>query len=550
MNKIDLIIKNASILTLDERNTYAGSVAVGDGKIVHIWPEKYPSLKDEEIATDAQVVDLDGATLIPGFIDTHNHLLMYAQFRKQANCSSPLNKNIAEILQKLEDQKNKTPDGEWVLGWGYDNTLLEENRHPTRQELDTVSSEVPILIRHTSVHFGVANSKALEIAGVDESTADPFGGRLGRDEDGRLNGVLYELPALGLVQSALPSPSMEQLADYIGEATEDYLAEGITTSSDAGVGLDMGLSEFEAHLESLKEGKNPLRMRFMVLHHLLGNDGKFSDYTAKDLDELIRKRSNDRAKLDSAKLFQDGSIQGLTAALREPYHTEPDIMGDLLHKQNEFNEEVLDLHKRGFRIATHGNGDRAIESIIDAYEYALKQEPREYHQHRIEHLQTANDVDFNRMIDLDIKASFFINHIYYWADRHKRYFLGPERTKQMNPLADAEEKGLLYTLHSDCPITPISPLFSIWIAVNRQSMEGEIMGEDQRISPLKALKTMTIDGAKLNFEEDELGSIEVGKLADFAVLDADPTQIDPLKIKDINVLATYISGKKVYEKEM
>ncbi|GGC85367.1 amidohydrolase [Thalassobacillus devorans] len=546
MNDIDLLIKNAAVLTLDEENTHAGSVAVSNGRIVKIWPEKEPAI--EEIPEKTEVIDLDGATLIPGFIDTHNHLLMYARFRKQANCSSPLNRNIPDVLEQLKAQIDKTPDNEWVLGWGYDNTLLEENRHPTRKELDSVSTDIPILIRHTSVHFGVANSKALELAGIDEETADPYGGRLGRDEDGRLDGILYELPALSLIQSAIPAPSVDEVADFIGEAAEDYLAEGITTNSDAGVGLDMGMSEFEAHIKAVESGKNPLRMRLMVLHHLLEKQADFGDFTAEDLDQLIRKRTQGRARLDSAKLFQDGSIQGFTGALREPYHTDPATTGELLHPQDEFNNEVLDLHERGFRLATHGNGDRAIESIIDAYEYALTHKPKHDHRQRIEHVQTASEEDLSRMKDLNIAASFFINHVYYWADRHKKYFLGPERTERLNPLAEATQKELLYTLHSDCPITPISPLFSIWIAVNRQSMEGETMGKEQCISPLKALRTMTIDGAKLNFEEDDIGSIEVGKLADFAVLDADPTSVDPMEIRNINVLATFIGGRKVYEK--
>ncbi|UJL45931.1 amidohydrolase [Virgibacillus sp. NKC19-16] len=549
MKTIDLLIKNANILTLDDQHSRARSVAVSDGRICKIWTESEPSIDDTYINSDTKVIDLKGATLLPGFIDTHNHLLMYSQFRRQANCSTPPNRNIPDILEKVKEQATITPSGEWVLGWGYDNTLLEENRHPTRMELDEVSTDIPILIRHTSSHFAVANSKALEIAGIHEDIQDPPGGRFGRDDHGKLNGVLYEFPALSLVQASIPTSSVNEMASLIGEATKDYLAQGITTSSDAGVGLDFGITEFDAHLKALENGNNPLRMRFMVLHHLLNENGPFQHYSAKQLDKEIRDRSNNRATLDSAKLFQDGSIQGLTAALREPYYTEQETYGELLNDQEDFNDELLHLHNRGFRIAIHGNGDRAIESILDGYEYILATNPRADHRHRIEHIQTATSNDLDRMRALDVKGSFFINHVYYWGDRHKRLFLGPDRAKRINPLADASKRGILYTLHSDCPITPISPLFSVWAAVNRLTMEGDVLGEDQRISAEEALRTMTIDGAKLNFDEDNLGIIEVGKLADFAILDADPTTIHPMKIKDIQVMATFVDGELVYESE-
>ncbi|WP_163969560.1 amidohydrolase [Oceanobacillus halotolerans] len=543
METIDVLIKNANILTLDETNTRARSVAVADGKIVNVWEEAEPSVK---VTPDTKVIDLEGKTLIPGFIDTHNHLLMYAQFRKQADCSSSLAGDIPTVLQQLKALAENTPQDEWVMGWGYDDTLLAEKRHPTRDELDSVVPDHPVFLRHTSVHFAVANTKALELAGLTDDTPDPKGGHFGRDENGKLNGVLHELPALAPVQAKIPDPSIDELAAWIGEATEDFLAEGITTSSDAGVGLDQGIAEYEAHIRSVANGHNPLRMRYMVLHHLLQEGAPFAGYTREQLDDEIKARTDHKAVLDSAKHFQDGSIQGMTGALRKPYYNDKAVYGELLNDQDAFNDEVLDLHRRGFRVTIHGNGDNAIGSILDAYENALEIAPRADHRHRIEHVQTATDEDLDRMKRLDVAGSFFINHVYYWGDRHKNIFLGPERAVRINPLKEASDRDLLYTLHSDCPITPISPLFSIWAAVNRVTRDGEVLGADQCISVEKALRTMTIDGARLNFQEDEVGSIEVGKLADFAVLDADPTAIDPMKIKDINVSATFINGELIF----
>lgn len=245
-------------------------------------------------------------------------------------------------------------------------------------------------------------------------------------------------------------------------------------------------------------------------------------------------------------MFQDGSIQGLTGALREPYYQNPDVTGDLIHKQEDFQEEVLDLHSRGFRVTTHGNGDRAIGSILDAYEYALENVPNDDHRHRIEHVQTGTPEDIEKMERLGVAGSFFINHVYYWGDRHEQIFLGPDRARRISPLKDAVDHNLLFTVHSDCPITPISPLFSVWAAVNRITREGKILGPEQRIDVVTALKSMTLYGAELIFQGDRLGSIEVGKLADFAVLEEDPTTIDPEKIKDITIKSTFIDGKAVY----
>jgi predicted amidohydrolase YtcJ len=549
MIKADLLLTNANVLTLDRQNRRAGSVAVTNGRISGIWSEPVPPRDEINVTRHTEILNLKGAALIPGFIETHNHIFMYAKYKKQVNCSTPPNKNIQDILEQIRSSAEKTPVGEWIFGYGYDDTLLEEKRHPTRAELDRAAPNHPVYINHISGHFAVVNSMALECANITEETSDPRGGHFGRDEIGRLNGVLHELPALTPVQSILPALSVEDLVSLLGEAAQDYLAQGVTTNTDAAVGSFQGISELDAQIQAVVQGVNPLHMRLMVMHEFLSEDGIFAGYSARKLDTEIRSRSNDRARLDSAKLFQDGSIQGLTAALRESYTCQPELYGELLYDQDALNDIVLDLHRRGYRVAIHGNGDRAIGSILDAYTYALAVEPRYDHRHRIEHVQTATLNDLGRMKKLGVAGSFFINHVYYWGDRHKRLFLGEERAKRINPLADAMKRNLLFTLHSDCAVTPISPLFSMWAAVNRVTREGDVLGADQRCDVETALRAMTIDGAKLNFEENETGSIEWGKRADFAILQSDPTSMNPIEIKDIPILATIIDGRMVYGKE-
>lgn len=544
---IDLIIKNANIVTLDESNTIAKSLIVSKGEIVKIFSEAEPDTAGYKVDAETRVIDLNGATLLPGFIDTHSHLLMYGEMLSFIDCRSPENKNIEGILHKVHDKVSQTTPGQWIMGWGYDDTLVEEKRHPLRTDLDKVAPNNPVYIRHISGHFAAVNSRALEIAGITEATEDPAGGFFGRDVEGRLDGVVHEIPALEMIHPFLPVSSKEESIENIAKGAEVYLAQGITTCTDAGVGLDKGLSELYAHIDAVNSGKNPLKMRLMIMNNLLCEDGQFANYTAEQLQEEIKKRSDNRIRLDSAKLFQDGSIQGYTAALREPYSSRSSEYGELLNEQEAFNEEIVDLHKRGFRIAIHGNGDRAIESNINALSGAIKGSPRNDHRHRIEHVQTASFNDLQTMKDLGIAASFFINHVYYWGDRHRDIFLGQERAARINPLAEAADLDLLFTLHSDCPITPISPLFSVWAAVNRITRNGSVLGEKQKIDVFTALKSMTIYGAKLNFEENEKGTIEVGKKADFAVLAKDPLTCPPKEIKDIPVLATIIDGNVVWE---
>jgi len=547
MVKADLIIKNGSVLTLDNKSTNGGSLTVYKGRITGIWSEHIPPEESIMRTENAKEIDLNGATILPGFIDTHNHLLMYSQYKKQVECTSPLHKSIADLQKSIAAATEEKGKGEWILGYGYDDTLLEEKRHPTKDDLDAISTDHPIFIRHISGHLAVTNSVALKIAKLTKDTPKPDGGHLGKDEHGELTGVLYEPGAMDLVFEHVPVPSTDELVQLIRDAVVDYTSQGITTNTDAGVGLYLMEREFDAHIKAVQEQANPMKMRYMILNHLLTNDGPFSQYTADELDKEIQEKTNGKAKLDSAKLFQDGSIQGLTGALRKPYYCDDNLYGDLIFLQEQLNNYVLDFHERGFRVATHGNGDRAIGSVIEAYEFAIKNGEKRDHRHRIEHVQTASKEDLEKMDSLDIAASFFINHVYYWGDRHRDIFLGPDRAERMNPLKDAMELDMLYTLHSDCPITPISPLFSVWAAVNRVTRNGEVLGESQKIDVETALKSMTIYGAQLNFEEDEVGSIEVGKAADFVVLKENPLTVDPMHIKDIKVLMTIVDGEVVYK---
>ncbi|WP_411954009.1 amidohydrolase [Alkalibacillus sp. S2W] len=545
MVKADTIYKNGRIYSFDSSNQMYGSLTVADGVITGVWESSEPPQDEVESNNETSVVDLDQATMIPGFIDTHNHILMYAKTKEQIDCNVPPNETVSDVLNAINEQTKQVESGSWIEGFGYDDTMIAEKRHLNRKELDDVAPHHPLYIRHISGHLAYVNSKAIEMVGLDDQVKDFPGGHFGRDEEGLLNGVLYEPGAMQPFLDALPERTTDESVNILKQASDEYLTKGITTNSDAAI---FNMEELEVHLKAARDRVNPIKTRVMIMHYLMQEGAPFGNYTPEELNQYLLDKSDGLVSLDSVKMFQDGSIQGMTGALREPYYNDSSVIGDFIHEEDDFKEEVLEYHKRGFRITTHGNGDRAIRSIIDAYEYALNQYPREDHRHRIEHVQTAKPEDLDRMKRLGIAASFFINHVYYWGDRHRDIFLGPERAEQINPLKEASDKGLLYTLHSDCPITPISPLFSVWAAVNRLTRNGHVLGEDQIIDLETALRTMITEGTKLNFEEDLTGSIEVGKQADLVTLSHDPYDVELSEIKDIEVTRTIIDGEEVYNR--
>jgi len=246
------------------------------------------------------------------------------------------------------------------------------------------------------------------------------------------------------------------------------------------------------------------------------------------------------------KLFQDGSIQAYTAALQEPYYTQAGISGELLIDQNELNHRVKTYNQEGLQIAIHANGDRAIESVLQAFEAADAHHPVRAHRHMIVHSQLATSEQILRMKKLGVIPNFFVNHVYYWGDRHESLFLGPDRAKRIDPLNTARKHGVTFCLHSDLPVTPVNPLFSIHCAVNRVTRNGKVLGSRERIPADEGLKAYTTNAAFCSFEEHIKGAIAPGKLADFAVLSDNPLSVPSDNIKDIQVLRTYLGGNLVY----
>lgn len=525
----DRVWINGNILTMDPSGGTAQAVAVRDGRILAVGGNQAVR---SAASPDASVVDLAGRTMLPGFYAAHDHFPasgFMGAFYVDLN-SPPMGniRDIGQLVAALAEKARTLRPGEWIIGRGYDDTLLAERRHPTRADLDRASTRHPIWIVHTSGHLGAANSLALETARIGRDTPQPAAGVIRRDASGEPTGVIEE--ALSLIGRHTPSPTLEQRMQAVKAATASYRARGVTTAVVAGGSRD--------RIVELKTARARGFLALGIVQMLSGGDS-----VPAGASETAAWRSRDGSiRTGAVKLFQDGSIQGYTGYLSAPYHERRE-RGYPARSKQELIAQVSRYHKAGYQIAIHGNGDAAIDDILDAFEAAQRDNPRSDTRHRIEHCQTAREDQLDRMKKLGVTPSFFVAHVYYWGDRHSNLFLGPERAARISPLASALRRGLRFTLHNDTPVTPVDPLHLVWCAVNRVTRAGAVLGPDQRIAALAALRAVTIDAAWQNFDETSRGSIEPGKIADLVILAENPLAVPPVRIRDIAILETFLAGR-------
>jgi len=532
----DQVFVQADVVTMDPERPSAQAIAVSGDRFGAVGSEEEVRLR---VGGGTMIVNLAGSTVVPGFIESHSHPSLYAMTLLQADCRTPPNRTIEEVKGRLKAMANTRCHGRWVRGWGYDDTLIAERRHLDRWDLDEAAPGNPVLVSHVSGHLAYVNSLALEMAGIGPESPQPPNGKIDTDGRGIPTGLLKEYGAQELVLRHVPPYTVPQLKKALQRTMKMYHRAGITSSQDAAVGyFREGRQVLQAYGELLAEGRLDLRIYPNLVEELYR--------------EILELRpgprfDSERLRLGSVKLFQDGSIQALTAALEEPYWNAPESRGSLLLAQEVLDELVEHYHNRGIQVAVHANGDHAIDSTLQALERAQRLHPRTDSRHLIIHCQLATRDQIRRMRELGVIPSYFVNHVYYWGDRHVALFLGPERAARIDPLGTSVEEGLMFTLHSDLPVTPVDPLFSVDCAVNRQTRDGMVLGPEERISPLEALKAYTIHGAYCTFEEHWKGSIQAGKLADFAVLSENPLKVPPDRIKEIKVLRTVLGGRTVYE---
>ena len=532
----DLVVLSGHVITVDDTRPRAQAfavlgdtfIAVGSTSEIRLW-----------VGDSTTVIDADGRTIVPGFIDAHMHPgLTHPESSPLATVDlRPASvSSMADLIGALAAKAALVPEGQWIRGVRYEDTKL--GRHPTRADLDEASTRHPIYLSHSSGHVGVANSFVLEAAGITRDTPDPPGGAFDRQDDGAPNGVCREVACRGLRQAVPEMPTTRQDdVEAIQRTLRQFATTGITTVVDAG-GSPGKLALYRA---AVGPG-SPVRVVMMVL--------------SRYLDELKQGGvstgfGNSWVKIGPIKAHHGNSLSGRTAWLFEPYDMVNPATGERDYygippdqTQSELDALIFEVHEAGFQVGVHSNGDREITMLLEAFEKALTRLPRPDHRHRIEHASVASPDILEKVKELGL---VLVLHSYVYEHGDKMEEFGADRWGMMHANRSALDMGIPVAGNSDYGVSAAIPLLRIQSMVTRTSAEGKVYGPEQKISPEEAIRVWTMGSAFSVFEEEVKGSIEAGKLADFVILSADPTAVPVDEIKDIVVDTTVVGGKVVYD---
>ena len=535
----DVVYLGGDIITMDDENLVVEAVAVKDGKIAAVGT-KADMLTMSGAAT--RIVDLQGKTMLPGFIDGHSHFFQGAMIADYVNVSAPPvgpASSIADIIVALKQHVASKPllPGEWLIGYGYDGTALSDAREATRDDFDKDFPNAPLVLVHVSGHGCVMNSAGFKAAGIDANTPTPAGGVTVRKPGSNEPAGLLMENSWFPVLLALPKPSPQLLLDNLGKAQQIYARTGYTTVQDAPVDPKV----MPLYRKAADEGRFYLDLNgYWESHAFLANATLGNDF---------RSPRPDQYRLAGVKIIADGSPQGKTAYFTQPYLTggpggEKNWRGTPTVSQEHMDAVVKKAYERNAQVLVHCNGDATIDMVLNAHKAAGAPRDR---RTTVIHSQFVRRDQLDEYVQLGVNPSFFTNHTFFWGDLHVEN-LGKQRAYFSSPMKTARALGLHMTNHSDFLVTPLDTMLILWSSVNRVSRSGQVIGPDERISVLDGLKALTIDGAYQYFEEDRKGSIAVGKLADLVILTANPTKVDPMAIKDIKIVETIKKGKTVFKR--
>lgn len=487
-----------------------------------------------------RVVELAGRAAVPGFNDGHQHLLPFGMEQLEVSLHPSEVRSLDALLGRIRDKAASLPPDDWVVGRRYDHFHLDVGRHPTRDELDRAAPDHPVWITRTCGHLGIANSAALVLAGIDETTADPVGGHLERRE-GRLTGLLQET-AQDLVKAVLPKASQARLVEAIEAAGRTFLAHGITSVMDAGVGLRQGWDDLEAYREARRQCRLPLRA---YLSLIAGPDG----IEQRAFDEgLMTGQGDERLKIGSVKLFTDGSAGGKTAAMTLPYTCSCDNRGLFIYPDAVLEEWVEGYHRKGWQISIHAIGDAAIAQALRAVAHAQeKARDGSGRRHRIEHCGFTDAGQIAEMARLGMVPAPQPIFLYEFGELY-REVLGDERPAGAYPMRDWSEAGLRPIASSDTPVSDFDPMKSLYTMVTRRTDQGRVMGAEQALELPEAVAAATANGAYGSFSESVKGTLEPGMLADVAVLERDIFEADPEALLETRVDLTILDGEVAYDR--
>ena len=547
MNPADALLFGGPILTMDDAQPNVEAVAVDDGIIVGVGSRA--ELEADFLGPETQLHDLQGRTLIPGFVDAHSHFSFVGIQAIAANLLPPPDgpgSSIAELQAALREYLNsssRAQDYGILIGFNYDDSQLQEQRHPTRQELDAVSTSLPIMAIHQSGHLGVYNSKALEVLGINADTANPEGGTIYREKDGVTpNGLLAENAHIGALLKLIPRFTPQQSIDMLMQAQDIYLANGFTTIQDGRTSPDT----LQGLAQAAKAGY--FKVDVVAYPDLVSN---LQNPMLKG--PLMSRDYADHFRIGGVKLTFDGSPQGKTAWFTHPYfqppeHEDANYSGHpLFADEAEARRIMKQAYDHDWQVLVHANGDAAIDQLIRLTD-AVQQDIPDTRDPRtvLIHGQYLRADQIPELVRLGIFPSLYPMHTFYWGDWHSSSVAGPELAKFISPTGTLHRAGIKFSIHSDAPVTFPNAMRILHSATNRVTRSGVILGPEERLDALTALKAMTIWPAYQHFEENSKGSIEKGKVADLVVLSQNPITLPREQLLELKVMETIKDGESVY----
>ena len=539
----DTIFFGGSIVTVNAKNEEVQALAVQNGKIVAVG--KKDAVLKEWRANTTQLVDLKGQTLMPGFVEPHIHIVMTAMTEVLwLNLSNftPQYDTLDTLSQKLKERLKTLPKGQWLGAFGVDPSRTQPfMAELTADVLDKVSTEVPIAVMNQSGHILYVNHKALEVAGINDKTPNPGdGGIYMKDAQGRLTGVVVEASAILSILKHAPAPTAAELAVAMQKTAKMIASKGVTTSAEITLGLMLGLdNEIKLFNTLVHQNDFPLRVRAYLYGPLLANG----------TNGLKPNDGDDKLRYVGVKFVSDGSTQGITAALNEPYiyPKGTQFRGNLDYADDQIYKMTKPVFDQGWQIATHANGDRTIEQTLNTYAKLLANSPDpKARRLRIEHFTINTPEQVKKAAKLGVIPGFTIGHVDYWGEAFHNHIVGPERANRIDPSASFKKEGARFAYHSDSPVSNVGPLNYISEGAGRlwQKAPRKVLGPDERVSVDDAIRAVTINAAYEMFSDDKLGSLEVGKQADLVVLSENPRKTPIEKIRNIGVKQTWIDGKQ------
>ncbi|MGM0470399.1 MAG: amidohydrolase [Promethearchaeati archaeon] len=541
MDDTDLLNKiycNGDIITLSEDNSEIEAVGVKGEKIISVG---FIDAVKQKMPKDSQLIDLEGKTLLPGFIDCHLHPIIYLFSLLNPNLSEI--KSIKELTLILQNATKDKSEDELIIGLNLREEDFEDpkERHlPDRWILDNICPNHPVFLLRYDGHIGIANSKALELAGIEESTPIPEGGEIRRDENGNINGILSE-KAASFVLSKVSLPSPKSIKEIANVGFKNLASKGLTSLH--------GIVQLEAGGEMGDIGAYEVPILKSILD-IIPQNWYIMVYTEnpKKLNRLRKSTLNEenlygKFKVNCLKLFLDGTFGAATACMFEPFSDQPDKCGFCTVDVDEIYSQMEEAHKLGYQICVHAIGDKGNRILVDLYKRLLEEHPKEGHRHRIEHASMLRDDVIKDIKNLGLIVSSqppFINSEFNWIEKR----IGKDRFSYTYPFKTIYENNIIMAAGSDCPVEDPDVIKGLHALVTRNGFVPE-----QCVSIEDALKAYTINAAYAAFEENVKGTIEEGKLADFVILDKNPLKIPKEKIKDLQVMETIIRGKTIFKKE-